>query len=291
MHMRRRVIGPVGGLGLTGLVAYFGGRHLLRRQAAFARRVIGDPLGHVAPRADKTYKSRYGDPIELLVLGDSIAAGLGAELPRETLGARLSRKLAKKTERAVRLHTAAVPGSESRDLARQVASLPPSYRPDVAVVIVGGNDVTHRIPVSESVELLGACIRALQARGAEVVVGTCPDLGMLRQVPQPLRALGSRASRQLAAAQLATTLTLGARAVSLSTVVGPFFVTSPQEMFSLDNFHPSAAGYKRTAKALLPSVLAALGYVEELPHGHHAPYAPEAPESPETPRAPAPAAP
>ena len=33
-------------------------------------------------------------------------------------------------------------------------------------------------------------------------------------------------------------------------------------MFSLDRFHPSALGYKRTAKAMLPSVLAALGVVE-----------------------------
>jgi hypothetical protein len=42
-------------------------------------------------------------------------------------------------------------------------------------------------------------------------------------------------------------------------------------MFSLDQFHPSAHGYKRTAKAMLPSVLAALGVVQDLPFGHHAP--------------------
>jgi lysophospholipase L1-like esterase len=86
-----------------------------------------------------------------------------------------------------------------------------------------------------------------------------------------LRALGSRASRQLAAAQQAAVLRLGARAVSLSAVVGPFFVSNPDEMFSLDRFHPSSLGYKRTAAALLPSVLAALGVVEEVPFGHHSP--------------------
>ncbi len=42
-------------------------------------------------------------------------------------------------------------------------------------------------------------------------------------------------------------------------------------MFSLDRFHPSAHGYKRTAKAMLPSVLAALGVVADVPFGHHAP--------------------
>jgi len=42
-------------------------------------------------------------------------------------------------------------------------------------------------------------------------------------------------------------------------------------MFSLDRFHPSAAGYKRTAKALLPSVLAALGLEHDPPFGHRLP--------------------
>ena len=156
-------------------------------------------------------------------------------------------------------------------LAAQLASLPATYVPDVAVIVVGGNDVTHRVPVAESVRHLVAAVDDLRARGAEVVVGTCPDLGALRPVPQPLRALGSRASRQLAAAQRAAALEHGARVVSLAHVVGPFFITNPDEMFSLDRFHPSAHGYKRTAKAMLPSVLAALGVVQELPFGHHAP--------------------
>jgi lysophospholipase L1-like esterase len=90
-------------------------------------------------------------------------------------------------------------------------------------------------------------------------------------VPQPLRSLGSRASRQLAAAQRAAALARGAHVVSLAEVVGPFFVTNPDEMFSLDRFHPSALGYKRTAAAMLPSVLAALGEAEEVPFGHHLP--------------------
>ena len=65
-------------------------------------------------------------------------------------------------------------------------------------------------------------------------------------------------------------LRLGGRAVSLADVVGPFFVAQPDEMFALDRFHPSSAGYKRTAKAMLPSLLAALGITDEVPFGHHA---------------------
>ncbi|MDT0200892.1 SGNH/GDSL hydrolase family protein [Nocardioides sp. AE5] len=268
------LLGLVGLAGATGFVA--GSRHLLVRQAAAARAAIGKPLGEEAPRADKVYKKRFGDPVDLLLLGDSIAAGLGAESPGHTPGARLAKYVARATGRSVRLRTAAVVGSESSALADQVAGLRTSYRPDVAVIIVGGNDVTHRVATSESVAHLREAIRLLRRRGAGVVVGTCPDLGMLRPVPQPLRALGSRASRTLAHAQQAAALAEGAYAVSLSTVVGPFFITNPDEMFSLDRFHPSSTGYKRTAKAMLPSVLAALGAAETLPLGHHAPAAGDA---------------
>jgi len=256
---------------LVGSGLRFGIREFLHRQAEAARRVVGKPLGEVAPAADGKYKKKYGATLELLVLGDSIAAGLGADLPKETFGARLASRLAKASRRTVRLTTAARVGSESSMLAEQLAGLPASYRPDVAVIVVGGNDVTHRVPVAESVRHLEAAIADLRQRGAAVVVGTCPDLGALRPVPQPLRALGSRASRQLAQAQEAAAVRNGAHAVSLAHVVGPFFITNPDEMFSLDRFHPSALGYKRTAKAMLPSVLAALGLEPEVPFGHRPP--------------------
>ena len=259
---------------LVGSGLRFGIREFLHRQAESARRVVGKPLGEVAPAADGKYKKKYGATLELLVLGDSIAAGLGADLPKETLGARLASRLAKASRRTVRLTTAARVGSESSMLAGQLAALPASYRPDVAVIVVGGNDVTHRVPVPESVRHLEAAIADLRQRGAAVVVGTCPDLGALRPVPQPLRALGSRASRQLAQAQEAAAVRNGAHAVSLAHVVGPFFITNPDEMFSLDRFHPSALGYKRTAKAMLPSVLAALGLEPEVPFGHRPPQVP-----------------
>lgn len=250
-----------------------GGRELLRRQAAIARARIGKPLGEDALSADKTWKKKAydGAPLHLLVLGDSIAAGLGAERPKDTLGARIARDLATRLHRPVTLHTAAVVGSESSALAGQLDGLPAGYRADVAVIVVGGNDVTHRVPVSTSATYLEEAVVRLRAQGTEVVVGTCPDLGALRPVPQPLRSLGSRMSRQLASVQAEVAVRNGAHAVSLAHVVGPFFITNPDEMFSLDRFHPSALGYKRTARALLPSVLLALGHAEMVPFGHHAP--------------------
>lgn len=263
----RALFTAVGVLAASVLASAYG----LRRQAAIARAAIGKPLGEEALRIDRTYKKSYGDPVDLLLVGDSIAAGLGAERPKETLGGQLARRLARATHRAVRLRSVAVVGAETSHLAGQLASLPPGYTPDVAVIVVGGNDITHRVRLADSRRDLGDVVRELRERGAEVVVGTCPDLGALQPLPQPLRTLGSRASRQLAAAQREVTTELGGHAVSLAQVVGPFFITQPDEMFALDRFHPSGAGYRRTAKAMLPSVLLALGQAESVPYGHHAP--------------------
>ena len=156
-------------------------------------------------------------------------------------------------------------------LAGQLAALPASYRPDVAVIVVGGNDVTHRVPVAESVRHLEEAIADLRARGAEVVVGSCPDLGALRPVPQPLRALGSRASRQLAQAQEAAAV----RRRRARGVAGPrrraVLHHQPRRDVQPRPVPPQRAGYKRTAKALLPSVLAALGLEDDVPFGHRRP--------------------
>lgn len=232
-----------------------GGRMLLTRQAAIARRRIGKPLGEDSLDADRIWRRALdGDPIELLVLGDSLAAGLGAARRKETLGGRLAKGLALRLHRPVRLRTAAVVGSESPDLDAQLDGLPAGYRPDVAVIVVGGNDVTHRLPVATSVRHLDAAVRRLRALGAEVVVGTCPDLGSLRPVPQPLRRIVSSLSRRLAIAQTDAAHLAGAEPVDLRRSVGPMFFDEPEQMFSLDRFHPSALGYRRTAEALLPAV-------------------------------------
>jgi hypothetical protein len=91
-----------------------------------------------------------------------------------------------------------------------------------------------------------------------VVVGTCPDLGTIRPLAQPLRAYARRLSREMAKAQTVAVVRAGGRTVSLGDLLGPLFATR-LELFSEDQFHPSAAGYAEAARAVLPSCLDALG--------------------------------
>jgi hypothetical protein len=130
--------------------------------------------------------------------------------------------------------------------------------PEVAVILIGGNDVTHTVLPAHSVRYLSEAVRRLTAAGAKVVVGTCPDLGTIQPIAPPLRQVARLWSRRLAAAQTIATVENGGRSVSLGDVLGPEFAAAPALLFGPDRFHPSAAGYRALANVILPSVLAAL---------------------------------
>ncbi|MGY2064480.1 SGNH/GDSL hydrolase family protein [Blastococcus sp. SYSU DS0619] len=243
-----------GGVGIAGaaLVA------LLREEARSARRKVesrthkSDP-----PSGDGVYGRGRGKPIVLTVLGDSSAVGLGVERAAETPGVLVAAGLAELAERPVRLLRLAKSGARAADLEVQVDRAL-AEQPTVAVIMIGANDVTARTSTAVSVGHLTDAVRRLTAAGCEVVVGTCPDLGTIRPIAQPLRTLARRWSRQMAAAQTIAVVEAGGRTVSLGSLLGPAFA-SDQTMFSVDEFHPSGAGYAAAAAVLLPSVADALG--------------------------------
>lgn len=244
----------VAGMGAAGLVGY----GVLKVEARIARRTVGKPF-EGAPNDTDVYGTGHGPEIRLLVLGDSLAAGMGADSRFETIGGILAVGIAALAGRPVHLTNVTQIGAEASWLAGQVDSaLAAVPEPHVAVVTVGGNDTTHMVDRADSVADLTAAVRRLRAAGAEVVVGTCPDLGTIEPVPQPLRSIMRHLSRDLAAAQTVACVEAGARTVSLGDLLAPDFLGSPDVMFSKDRFHPSAAGYARAAAALLPSVCAAL---------------------------------
>src|SRR3954470_14844123 len=245
-----------GGGGLTALGAL--GVGVITAEMKLARRWIGTPFGQ-APQADGVYGAGLGEPIELPLGGDSSAAGMGADSPEQTPGAVLARGLSAVSGRPARLTTVAVVGAQSGNLPGQLDRLLVTTRPDVTVVMVGANDVSHRVRPADSVRHLAQAVERLREAGSEVVVGTCPDLGPIEPVAQPLRLIARRLSRDLAAAQTVAAVEAGARSVSLGDLLGEEFRRVPHEMFSADRFHPSSAGYAAAAAAVLPSVCAALG--------------------------------
>jgi lysophospholipase L1-like esterase len=249
-----------GGLGVVGGSLY----GFLAAEAKLARYRIGTAL-EVVPDPSGIYGAwRRGRTIRMAVLGDSGAAGYGADSPKETFGAFLATGLSELSNRPVFLHCVAVVGAQTGDLDDQINRALASL-PDVCAVIIGTNDVTHQVMPSHSVRRLQAAVERIRAAGPEVVVGTCPDLGTLRPVPPPLRQVARLWSRRLAAAQTIATVEAGGRTVSLGSILGPEFAASPADLFGPDQFHPSPAGYRSCAAAMLPTVAAAVGIATDEP--------------------------
>lgn len=235
---------------------------VLVAEARFARHLIGVVDG-VAPDATGWYgRGRPGPGVRIALLGDSSAAGYGVDRVEETPGAHLASGVAARADRRVHLRSLAKVGAQSSDLAGQVERALATH-PDVAVILIGANDVTHTVLPSQSVRHLAEAVRTLHEAGVEVVVGTCPDLGTVRPIPPPLKQVARQWSRRLAAAQTITVVEEGGRTVSLGDVLGPEFDAAPALLFGPDRFHPSADGYRQLASVLVPSTLAALGVIED----------------------------
>src|SRR5690606_1755994 len=251
------------GAGTASWAAY----RLLTTQAGAARGMIGRDTSK-PPEADGIYSpdghepwrtGKYAD-LHLMIFGDSTAAGLGCRTAAEVPGVRLAHGLAEATGRRIRLSTKAISGATSKGRAGQVDAMcvagPP---PDAAVILVGANAVTKKHSIGRSARRLGAAVSRLHGAGSIVVVGTCPDLGSVAAIPEPLRTVVQRWSVQLARAQAAATRAAGGRIVAMGDLLSEDFRAAPEQLFSADGFHPSAAGYALAADHLLPELLVALG--------------------------------
>jgi lysophospholipase L1-like esterase len=261
-------LAAAGALASTG-TAYLGARNLLIGQAERARSVIPKSWD-VPPRADGIYapeggpvqRWQRGTPFDLhlMIFGDSTATGYGCRTAEEVPGVLIARGLAGHSGKRIRLSTKAIVGATSKGLSGQVDAMfvagPP---PDAAVILIGANDVTAVNGIGASARRLGAAVRRLCASGAVVVVATCPDFGVVKAIPQPLRWTVRTRGLRLARAQSAAVRAAGGVPVPLASLLSAEFRHAPELMLSEDQFHPSPAGYALAASQLLPALCNALG--------------------------------
>jgi lysophospholipase L1-like esterase len=188
--------------------------------------------------------------LRFLVLGDSLAFGTGAASSSDTLGARLTRVL-QQTGRTVEFQVVAVPGATSLDLAPQLRR---ATAADVALLVIGANDLTRRVPPARAASALGAAVRELRDRGTEVLVLPTPDLSSVAWVPPAFRAVVAGICDQLRAQQTLAAEAAGAVVAPVAPEVSARFAADPT-LFSADRFHPSSAGYAVVADALAPHLV------------------------------------
>ena len=190
--------------------------------------------------------------LRFLVLGDSLAFGTGAASPQDTLGSRLTRVL-RDAGRATDLSVVAVPGATSLDLTEQL-DRDAAADADLALLVVGANDVTRQVPADRSAAALAAAVRTLRDRGTAVLVVPTPDLSSVAWVPPAFRAVVAGICDRLRARQTAAAQAAGGVVVPVGTELSARFAADPG-LFSADRFHPSSAGYALVAEALAPHLL------------------------------------
>ncbi|BEP13707.1 hypothetical protein acdb102_20180 [Acidothermaceae bacterium B102] len=197
-----------------------------------------------------SYGPADGQVVRVVMVGDSTAAGVGVTDAASSVGGQLAAALAGSLGLRVELTSVAVSGARAADLTGQLDRV--VGHPDLAVVLIGANDATHVTVPSHAGHDVGAAVRRLEADHVAVVVGTCPDMGSVPAIDQPMRAILGAFGRRIASAERSAVLAAGGSPVDLAGLTGPAF-RADHANYASDSFHPSAAGYHLWAMALLPA--------------------------------------
>ncbi|MCU1607059.1 MAG: Lipolytic Esterase [Modestobacter sp.] len=198
--------------------------------------------------------------LRFLVLGDSLAFGTGSDRAADTLGARLTRSL-EAAGHEVRLDVVAVPGATSLDLAAQVRRAAP-LRAELALLVIGANDLTRLVAPASAATALGAALRELQSGGTSVLVVPTPDLSSVASVPPAFRPFLAGICNQVRHRQIAVAEAAGAVVAPVARTLSAAFAADPA-LFSADRYHPSSAGYALIADSLAPHLLELAGRVAD----------------------------
>jgi lysophospholipase L1-like esterase len=187
--------------------------------------------------------------LRLLVAGDSSAVGIGARSQDEALALPLARDLAQRLRGAVRWQLFAESGITSEGLLHKLmhGHVHPA---DVAVVVVGVNDITKEVPLQHALRKRGEIATWLRthAQVAHVVFPAAPDMDHFPALPQPLSWLAGKLSRRNNEAQARWAETQsGVSHVAMDGV-------THRTLFAEDGFHPAPALYKRVRERLVVHV-------------------------------------
>lgn len=139
------------------------------------------------PEAAGPREGRAGEGDEkmrLVVIGDSSAAGVGVDHQSRALAWPLADEVGRRVGGAVRWQLLAQTGISSSD-AVEFVSQSRRHRADVAVIVLGVNDVTSQTPAPQFVANLEKLVRVVGVRRA--VFAGLPPMHLLSAVPHPLR--------------------------------------------------------------------------------------------------------
>jgi acyl-CoA thioesterase-1 len=176
-----------------------------------------------------------------VVLGDSTAAGVGADY-QHGIAMGTTRQL--EASHRVEMTNLAVSGARIADVVRDQLARAETLRPDLVLLSVGANDVTHLTPVGSMRNNLREIVKRLRVANPNVaiVITGSPDMGAPPRIPRLLRGIASWKTRQVNRMFVAEASSLSLTFAPIADRTGPLF-RNDRSLFAADRFHPNERGY------------------------------------------------
>lgn len=210
-------------------------------EAALALRCDGSPEAPGSP--DEVTGPESGKPLLFVVLGDSTGSGVGAVSQDLGFPRRCARALATRTGRRVDLRVFAVSGARVADVLNDQLPRLKGLRPDLVLVVVGSNDVTHLTAPGSARRDLGRLLDRVRQASGRVIVSGVPAMGTATRLGQPLRLLvGLIATNIYDPIWREEASARSMLRVDLADRTGPDF-SEDHSLLAPDGFHPSPRGY------------------------------------------------
>jgi len=198
------------------------------------------------PPTEASGSCGHGRVINLLALGDSIIAGVGASDQKQTLALQLAEELSSTTGMRVDWHVDGENGANLASLLVRLLAIEPEMPADVILLSIGVNDVTGLTSTRRWRGQLQLMAKQIQARWPQalIVFTGLPPMGQFPLPPQPLSfSLSMRA-------ETLDCIAIEELAVFDRIVHVPTKINSEQYGFCEDGFHPSAESYEIWAAEL-----------------------------------------
>ena len=192
------------------------------------------------------------DPLRVVWIGDSTAAGVGASSADAAVSRQVGRRLADELGRPVEIEVVAVSGARVDDVVRDQLPLVDGDA-DVVVISVGANDTTHLTSTGAFAESYRALLAGLPSDAVVVSLGV-PDIGSVTRLAQPLRAIAGWRGGAYDAIVAEEAERVGALRVDIASGTGPAFRADPSRLLAADSYHPSDAGYAVWADVIVPAM-------------------------------------
>lgn len=213
-------------------------------QGKYVRRKVGR-----LPDAEGETIGKYGEQDELLnllAIGESTVAGVGAKTHSEALTGQFAKHLSHMTSKSVQWHALGTSGITIKRTLQELVPNLPSEKMNVILVALGANDVFGLSSPRKFRRNLTMLLKVLREKypDAQIFVANVPMVRDFIALPNPLRYILSRLAKlhHFNAMELIS---------NLENVVYFDDVKKVDDDFFSDGIHPSPKGYDLWSKAMV----------------------------------------